>query len=317
MADKINTEPSLQSRLDSSDPEVRSKAMDELIAQHRAAQKAAEDTAPPAPSAVAAPRPSTSALAKKIGETFSKPNDLQLAEFLRDPANAAALTGAGVGAWKSGANLNPLKPTTFLQPSPFKGLNGGVNQYVNTQVLHDTGTAGVTAEDLKAATGSPVRSNSEAQQAIEELKAKSATRTPKIKIINGVPTIVGYVQEAGKDITPLTQSSVLGRMSTAIEPYLPSVANAAKWAEGALPILNKIAHYGSVAGTAADAAARGYQGDTLGAGISGAGLAGALLAPEFAIPALGGAALANYVRDNPDVIPKSPSVEDIRGWMLK
>ena len=316
MADE-NKELTLQSRLDSPDPEVRAEAMDELLAQHRATQKAAEEAAPSAPSAVAAPRPSTSALAKKIGETFSKPNDLQLAEFLRDPANAAALAGAGVGAWKSGAHLNPLKPTTFLQASPFKGPAGGVNKYVGTQALHDLGTAGVTAEDLKAATGQPVRSNSEAQQAIEELKAKSATRTPKIKIINGVPTIVGYVQEAGKDITPLTQSSVLSRLGTAVEPYVPSVANAAKWAEGALPTLGKIAHYGSVAGTAADAAARGYQGDTIGAGISGAGLAGAVLAPQFAVPALGGAALANYVRDNPDVVPKSPSIEDIRGWMRK
>ena len=312
-----NTESSLQSRLDSFDPDVRSNAMDELLAQHRATQKIAKETVTAAPSVVAAPRPSTSELVKKITETFSKPNDLQLAEFLRDPANAAALAGAGVGAWKSGANLNFLKPTTFLQSSPLKGPTGGVNQYVGTQVLHDTGTAGATAEDLKEATGKPVRTNSEAQQAIEELKARRATRTPKIKMINGVPTVVGYIQEAGKDITPLTQSSMLGRIGAAVEPYLPNVAKATQWAEGALPTLGKIAHYGSVAGTAVDAAARGYQKDTTGAAISGIGAVGALLAPEVAIPALGGAALMNYARDNPDVIPKSPSVEDIRGWMRK
>ena len=290
------------------------RAMLEASTPALAASAPAPAASAPAPaastpaSAASAPivkRPSIADAAKKVAE---KAPAVQMSEIYKwfqgkDPAVVAAALGGANALWLSGAGVNPFNPTTFLQYDPRypKKDPTGVNAYTRSQVLSNTGTNDILAKELSAASGTPVRTTREAQAAITAVEAQGAARTPITKMVNGVPTVVRYAQAAGREATPLTSPSVLGRIGDAMSSYLPGVKSATDWAKGALPTLGAVAKSAGTAGQAVDVGARLYTGDKTGAGISAAGaIAPWLLGPEVGIPASLAALGANYLRDNPD-----------------
>jgi len=152
---------------------------------------------------------------------------------------------------------------------------------------------------------------SEAQAAIDAIKAQNAARTPVTKIVNGVPTVVRYMQQGATEATPLVSSNMFDQAGAAAAKYLPSVPGveaATKWVKSVAPTVGGMAGRANVAGQLADFGTRLYQGDVPGAAISAAGAAAPLLfAPEVAIPATMGALATNYMRDNPNMITPSKS----------
>jgi hypothetical protein len=297
-----NTELSLQDRMDSPDPDVRSEARQELIAQARALAAAAAPVA-------AAEKPTTTQIVEGAKNAVSGGSDTKLAKFLSDPANAAAILGGGAGLYRTGASLNPLRPNFLKHPG---GDLSGLRGYVASQALHDTGASGVSPEAVSEATGKPIRTMSEAQIGLEDLKAKNAQRIPVIKTVNGVPTVVGYRHASGKEATPLVTSSLMGKAVNAIEPFFPGVRSAANFVKGALPTIKAVGQGAGVGLGIGDVASHLMQGDNTGAGISGLGavLAGAA-APELAIPIGLSASAINYAREHPEIFGYHPHPEDL------
>jgi len=254
-------------------------------------------------------RPSTVDLGKKLLAAVADAPNTKIGERLADPATAAALASGAAGLYRSGAGINPLKPETFMQYDPrsmplmdkAKNKLGGLYSYVESQLLPKIGPEG-----LSQATGKEVRTMQEVQEALQDISAKSANRVPVIKTVNGVPTVVRYVQTAARPAMDLTPpQSTLGRMGAAISKAAPGLGTASEFVKGALPTLGMVGKYAGIGGLLGDVGARAYGGDTTGAGISAAGGAlGMMLAPQFGIPIALGAAGINYLRDNPELMDK-------------
>ena len=300
----------LQADLQSSDLGVRMAAQRKLRAQAPAAP-------PPAPAASNAasslkPRPS---VAEMVSDAYNKVHFPEIANDAKnytDPAVVGAAAGAAHSLWNSGASYNPLN-SDFLKYPKDKIMEAmsGLDKYVKSQVHSDLGVDNILAKDLQAATGMPIRSTSEAQAAIDAIKAQNSSRTPVTKMVNGVPTVVRYMQQGATEATPLVSSNVFDQTAAAAAKYLPSIPgaqSAVNWAKSIAPTVSGLAGRANVAGQLADFGTRVYQGDYPGAAISAAGAAAPmLLEPEVAIPATVGALATNYLRDHPNAISPSRS----------
>jgi len=258
--------------------------------------------------ATSAPKITTADAAKAAKEALTDTENSDIAAFLNDPRNVGALGGSAVAAWRSGASFNPLNPA-FLQyneryPNPHD-VKRGLNAYTASQVLSDVGESGIDVKALSKASGMPVRTMAEAQAAIEAIKAREAARSPVTKMVNGVPTAVRYIQSAGKETTPLTAPSMIGRVGTAVSEYLPGVKAATDWVKGALPTAGKVLGGANMGLQAVDVGTRAYGGDTTGAAISGVGaVAPWLLGPQIGAPVALGTLAVNYLRDHPEALAR-------------
>ena len=305
----------LQEDLQSDDLGVRMAAQRQL--RNQVATSAAATASAPAPAASDAapalkPRPSVAQMASDAYNNVHFPDLMSsdTVQKLTDPANLGAVTGAAHSLWNSGASYNPFN-SKFLQypKDKLEEAMSGLDRYVKSQVHSDLGVDNILAKDLSNATGMPIRSNSEAQAAIDAIKAQEASRTPVTKMVNGAPKVVRYVQQGATEATPLVSSNMFDQATAAAAKYLPDVPGvqaATKWAKSVAPTIGGMASRANIAGQLADFGTRVYQGDIPGAAISAAGAAAPmLLAPEVAIPATVGALATNYLRDNPNAIAPS------------
>ena len=255
-------------------------------------------------------RPTTGDLAQKVGQALSGKSGTMF-DMVADPFGAGALLGAGIGAYRSGASFNPLKPY-FMQSNPrFIDSRPPVRPQVEMQravqaasarpsmPVLDTLTGEASAAGRSAATN--VAANQEFSstwKAAEKGKlmnlgmSEAAAERELVRLagMTGARTAesIGGKQfslpiEAAREwnerqaalhapATPPAVAATSASQGTgALSKALPGLRTSTQWVSGALPTVGKIAGGAAVVGNIVDVGARTIQGDVAGAGISGAG----------------------------------------------
>lgn len=264
-------------------------------------------------------RPTVGDFGSKVIGAVKNMDTNPIVKWLNDPAHAAALTGVPVGLWRSGANLNPIDPR-FLkynprptEPAP-RAAEAAVPAEKPQTPVYETSTgqaskAGRTAAENMFTNQSANKSWALAPEGkIESLKSHGIEGPSmaniygemgptEVRMIGGVPMEIP-LNSANVAATPVTNTTE--SVANAVKTALPGVSNAENWLRSVLPTLRTVGKTAGVLGGAADTAARAYQGDASGAGISGIGTGLAAMTPFPVDVAAGGLSmLANYYRDNP------------------
>jgi len=268
-------------------------------------------------------RPTVGQFGRKVVESVKNVDSSPIAKFLNDPAHLSALLGIPIGAYRSGANFNPIDPT-FLkynprpsQPAPrtapaasFEEPQTPVYETATGQASKAGRTAGenmltnqsankswASAPEGKIAT---LESHGISGPSMSQLYGEMGPT--EVKMIGGRPMEIplGAANSAAEPV-----ANAAGSLSNAIKTALPGANKATQWIKSVLPTLGIMGKTAGVLGGTADTLTRAAQGDTTGAGISGAGTALAAMTPFPADIATGGLAwLANYYRDNPEELAK-------------
>jgi hypothetical protein len=279
------------------------------------------DLTPPAAAEAppAAPgRPTVSQFGEKVVNAVKNQGSSPVAEWLNDPAHAAAVLGVPVGMYRSGANFNPANPT-FLKSNPRpstpvpRDITAGTAEPQTP--VYDTPTgqaskANRTAGENMLTNQSANKSWASAPEGRIQTLNQQGVKGPsmnqlysemgptEVKMIGGKPFEIPLgaanqpATEAAAESTPITN---------AIKNAFPGLSKAGQWISEVAPTLHTMGKSAGAFGGGFDTAARLMQGDTAGAGVSGVGtgLAGLAAFPEDV--GIGGLAyLVNHFREHPE-----------------
>jgi hypothetical protein len=269
--------------------------------------------------------PTTIDLIKKSVDVLGGTDPSELGGVLGDPRGAGAITGAGIGAYQSGASFNPFKPY-FLQNNPrYNGVTPPPRSTFNfegasspSSPVYETATgkasmAGRTGAENMFTNQVANQSFANAPKGRIESFQSSGIKGPslnqlhaemgptEVKMIGGRPMEIPLGSANPLPTTETPPSSITGRTVGALENAFPGAKTVVQWAKGALPTISAIGKGAGVGASLADIGSRAMQGDYPGMGISGIGAAGMLAAPEIGIPLSLGSLAINYLRDNPEL----------------
>jgi hypothetical protein len=284
--------------------------------------------------------PTTQEVARKAADAFSGNAPGMISEFLSDPRGAAMAAGAGLGAYRSGANFNPLNPA-FMQYNPRyePGLGPAprasrIRQIQGAQALEEAKAAQAALPEARAPmqyyeTGSPAEAArtgaSSAERALTSQVSSSSFNAPfrnisetdkaslyhqtgptKVIMMGGKPFEIPIGADipsspATSGLSPAAPASKAQRLFESFQQAVPGAKSTINFVKGAAPTVGTILKGAGTLGNIADVGMRAMEGDKAGMAISALGALGVGMNPWTGIPLGLGALGTNYLRDNPEI----------------